>query len=218
MPWRPGLRCFAARFAFRRHVRLFAAAYVAGESAARYARWLGFPRVETGLFSIDLRKFSQTFKPSNSQTFKPTNSLFVGRKVKEKGIETLKKAYEIYRQNGGKWTLTMPDWIDSKDVPRMMREHACLILPSLWEPWGVVVAEAKAAGMKIIVSDKVGARFDIPCDEVVRAGDAKALASAMRRIEDWKFGGLEDWRIGGLEDWKFSCEAWAERVMGCLKV
>ena len=218
MPWRPGLRCFAARFALRRHVRLFDAAYVAGESAARYARWLGFPRVETGLFSIDLRKFSQTFKPSNSQTFKPSNFLFVGRKVKEKGIETLKKAYEIYRQNGGKWTLTMPDWIDSKDVPRMMREHACLILPSLWEPWGVVVAEAKAAGMKIIVSDKVGARFDIPCDEVVRAGDAKALASAMRRIEDWKFGGLEDWKFGGLEDWRFSCEAWAERVMGCLKV
>ena len=161
---------------------------------------------------------SQTFTLSNSQTFKPSNFLFVGRKVKEKGIETLKKAYEIYRQNGGKWTLTMPDWIDSKDVPRMMREHACLILPSLWEPWGVVVAEAKAAGMKIIVSDKVGARFDIPCDEVVRAGDAKALASAMRRIEDWKFGGLEDWKFGGLEDWKFSCEAWAERVMGCLKV
>ena len=130
--------------------------------------------------------------------------------MKEKGIETLKKAYEIYRRDGGKWTLTMPEWIDPKDVPGMMREHACLVLPSLWEPWGVVVAEAKAAGMRIIVSDKVGARFDIPCDEVVPAGDAKALAAAMKRVEDWKFGGLEDW--------KFGCEAWAERVVESLRV
>ena len=138
--------------------------------------------------------------------------------MKEKGIETLKKAYEIYRQEGGKWTLTMPEWIEPKDVPRMMREHACLVLPSLWEPWGVVVAEAKAAGMRIIVSDKVGARFDIPCDEVVPAGDAKSLAAAMKRVEDRKFGGFEDWKFGGLEDWKFGCEAWAERVVESLEV
>ncbi len=53
----------------------------------------------------------------------------------------------------------------------------------MWEPWGVVVAEAKAAGMRIIVSDRVGARFDIPCDEVVKADDAKELADVMKRVE-----------------------------------
>ncbi len=82
----------------------------------------------------------------------------------------------------------------------------------MWEPWGVVVAEAKAAGMKIIVSDKVGARFDIPCDEIVPAGDAQALAAAMRRIEE---GGEKRWRwTAERSDLNFwSCEAWAERVV-----
>ena len=219
MPWRWSVRCLAARFVLRRYLRRFRGILVHGEPSARYARWLGFAPEQIHrhcICGVNLQIFkpsnSQTLKPSNFQTFKPSNFLFVGRKVREKGIETLKKAYEIYRQEGGKWTLTMPEWIDPKDVPGMMREHACLVLPSLWEPWGVVVAEAKAAGMRIIVSDKVGARFDIPCDEVVPASDAQALAAAMKRMERGercdKFEGFE----------KFSCEAWAERVVESLKV
>lgn len=210
MPWRAGLRCFAARFVLRSHVRLFDAAFVSGESAAKYARWLGFPCVKKGVYGIDLKRFAQPEGTKDGEV--RSNFLFVGRKVKEKGIETLKRAYEIYRQNGGRWTLTMPEWIDPKDVPAVMRAHACLVLPSLWEPWGVVVAEAKAAGMRVIVSDRVGARFDIPCDEVVRAGDAEELAAAMRRMErSERFD-----RFEGLEE--FSCEAWAERVVESLKV
>ena len=210
MPWRWSVRCLAARFVLRRYLRRFRGILVHGEPSARYARWLGFApeRIHRHcICGVNL----QTFKPQTSN-LNPSNFLFVGRKVKEKGIETLKKAYEIYRRDGGKWTLTMPEWIDPKDVPGMMREHACLVLPSLWEPWGVVVAEAKAAGMRIIVSDKVGARFDIPCDEVVPAGDAQVLAAAMKRVERFdKFDGFE-----GLE--KFSCEAWAERVGESLRV
>ena len=145
MPWRWSVKCLAARFVLRRYLRRFRGILVHGEPSARYARWLGFAPEQIHrhcICGVNL----QTFKPSNFQTLKLSNFLFVGRKVKEKGIETLKKAYEIYRQEGGKWTLTMPEWIDPKDVPGMMREHACLVLPSLWEPWGVVVAEAKAAG------------------------------------------------------------------------
>ena len=234
MPWRWSIRCFAARFALRRYIRRFRGAFVHGEPSARYARWLGFRPdqihrhcicgVNMGKFGgLEVPKFGsldETSKPLNLQASKLLNLqassfLFVGRQAKEKGIETLRKAYEIYRKNGGTWTLTLPDWIDSKDVPRMMREHACLVLPSLWEPWGVVVAEAKAAGMKIIVSDRVGARLDIPCDEVVKAGDAKELAAAMKRVEVSKFGGLEDSKFGGLE--YFSCETWAKRVLDICK-
>ena len=213
MPWRTGLRCFAARFVLRSHVRLFDAAYVAGESAARYARWLGFPQVETGLFSIDMKRFERSERLERDKGF-----LFVGRKVKEKGIETLRRAYEIYRQGGGTWELTMPEWIDPKDVPGMMREHACLVLPSLWEPWGVVAAEAKASGMKVIVSDKVGARLDISCDEVVKAGDARELAAAMKRVEEGLTEGHGDAEQRGFRPLDyFSCESWADRVVKIFK-
>ena len=36
-----------------------------------------------------------------------------------------------------------------------------LILPSKYEPWGLVVNEAMSAGLPVIVSDKVGARYDL---------------------------------------------------------
>ena len=37
-------------------------------------------------------------------------------------------------------------------------ECGCFILPSNYEPWGVVVHEAATAGMPLILSDAVGAR------------------------------------------------------------
>jgi len=58
MPWRNSLRCVLARFVLRRFLSHYAAAYVPGKFAAKYARWLGFPRIETGLFSIDLNRLS----------------------------------------------------------------------------------------------------------------------------------------------------------------
>ena len=36
-----------------------------------------------------------------------------------------------------------------------------LILPSTYEPWGLVVNEAMAAGMPVLVSNEVGAHYDL---------------------------------------------------------
>ena len=44
MPWEWRISKVAARFLLRRRMRRFNAAFVPGMSAARYARWLGFPR------------------------------------------------------------------------------------------------------------------------------------------------------------------------------
>lgn len=206
MPWRWSIRCIAARFVLRRYLRRFRGIFVHGAPSARYARWLGFKEDEIHrhcICGINLEKFL------GDDVGDRAGFLFVGRKVKEKGIETLKAAYERYREDGGTWNLTMPEWIDPKDVPQLMREHACLVLPSVWEPWGVVVAEAKAAGMKIIVSDRVMSRFDVPCDEIVKAGDVKALAEAMRKVEV----GVKSWSGRGTAIRELSCERWAERVV-----
>lgn len=208
MPWRWSLRCFAARFVLRRYLRRFRGVFVHGESSARYARWLGFPDSAVHRHCICGVNAEKFWRSDDSSTLR--NFLFVGRKVKEKGIETLRRAYEIYRQGGGTWELTMPEWIDPKDVPGMMREHACLVLPSLWEPWGVVVAEAKASGMKVIVSDRVHAREDVACDAVFRAGDADELAARMHEMERTKTTVTEN-----LDFW--SCEAWAKRVVDLVE-
>ena len=208
MPWRRNIRCFAARFVLRRYVRRFRGILVHGASSVRYARWLGFRPQDIHrhcILGINLARFAAPQGNGDRTGF-----LFVGRNAPEKGIETLRTAYGIYRKNGGTWPLTVPEWTEPEDVPRLMHEHACFILPSKWEPWGVVVAEAKAAGMKVIVSDQVHAREDLACDAVFRAGDADELAAKMLEMERTRPTVMEN-----LDFW--SCEAWAKRVVDLVK-
>lgn len=208
MPWRWNIKCFAARFALHRYVRRFRGILVHGASSAFYARWLGFRRQDIHqhcILGINLSRFAATQGDERRGGF-----LFIGRNAPEKGIDTLRTAYGIYRKNGGTWPLTVPEWTDPEDVPRLMHEHACFILPSKWEPWGVVVAEAKAAGMKVIVSDRVHAREDLACDAVFKAGDADELAVRMLEMEQKKETVTEN-----LDFW--SCEAWAKRVVEVVR-
>jgi glycosyltransferase involved in cell wall biosynthesis len=61
-----------------------------------------------------------------------------------------------------------------------------LILPSLAEPWGLVVNEAMAAGLPVIVTDQVGCADDLVIPNktglVVPAGSSDGLLSAMVRL------------------------------------
>lgn len=178
MPWEYTIRKILAKFALWGKLRRFSAAYVPGASTARYARWLGFAknRIFEGRNCVDIGKFHGKYEPREG-------FLFLGRHVKEKGLDVLQKGYELYRRMGGKWQLTIPEYIEPADVPSVMHEHSCLILPSRWEPWGVVVLEAMAAGMRTIVSDRVGSRLDLPVDAVFPSGNASALAACMLDIE-----------------------------------
>lgn len=60
------------------------------------------------------------------------------------------------------------------------------VLPSEWEPWGLVVNEAMSCGLPVIVSDRVGCGADLVRDGetglVVPVGNADALAAALRRL------------------------------------
>ncbi len=58
-------------------------------------------------------------------------------------------------------------------------------LLSDWEPWGVVVNEAAASGLPLVLSDQVGAAPDLLLDgengALVAAGDVEATAAALAR-------------------------------------
>jgi glycosyltransferase involved in cell wall biosynthesis len=60
------------------------------------------------------------------------------------------------------------------------------VLPSDYEPFGVVVNEAILCGCVVVVSDKVGAGGDLVTDGetglVYPAGDVHGLANAMMRL------------------------------------
>lgn len=62
------------------------------------------------------------------------------------------------------------------------------VLPSRREPWGLVVNEAMATGLPVIVSDSVGCADDLVRHDVtgliVRAGSSSSLHSAMLQLAD----------------------------------
>lgn len=216
MPWEWRLRKIAARFVLWRYLRRFDAAFVPGAIARKYARWLGFNEGNTftGLFSTDITRFAAH---NGGDGF-----LFLGREVPEKGIDVLRKAYGIYKANGGKWELRIVSNASPSDVAKYYSEADCFVLPSRWEPWGVVLAEAAASSLPIICSDKCGARHEVVRDNgiVVKSGDVEALAAAMHTIENMP----QEERLamgarGKCPAQAYSCQAWAERVVAiCQKL
>jgi glycosyltransferase involved in cell wall biosynthesis len=101
-----------------------------------------------------------------------------------------------------------------------------LVVPSVWtrtfrEPWGLVINEAMNRRLPVIASDAVGAAAGGLVQQgrnglVVSAGDAGALAGAMRRLaadvpmrERMGAAGARDVR-------SYSHEAWAEGFSGAL--
>jgi glycosyltransferase involved in cell wall biosynthesis len=77
-------------------------------------------------------------------------------------------------------------FLNQSQLPSAYCASDLLVLPSLFEPFGLVVNEAMLCGLPIAVSDRVGARFDlVRPDEngyVFPAGDLEALAAILRKI------------------------------------
>ena len=112
--------------------------------------------------------------------------LFVGRLSPEKNVTSLLQSWLAYRAAGGTWSLILagdgPDGNSLKHLAntspygneirflghRSAREllpvyafSKCFVLPSTREPWGLVVNEAMAASLPVIVSDRCGCAEDL---------------------------------------------------------
>lgn len=72
------------------------------------------------------------------------------------------------------------------ELPALYDLCDLFVLPSFYEPWGLVVNEVMNAARPVIVSDKVGCWPDLVKPEingdVFPAGDAQALAGVMARV------------------------------------
>lgn len=77
-------------------------------------------------------------------------------------------------------------FVNQSGLPSVYRSADVLVLPSEYDAFGVVVNEAMLCGCAAIVSDRVGARFDLVQEGetgfVFPAGDVGALSALLRQI------------------------------------
>ncbi len=137
--------------------------------------------------------------------------LFVGRLIREKGVVDLLDAYaELPSELRPEWGLV---YVGTGDFESDLRnraatlklesiqfrgfaqreELACyyaladiFVFPTHSDPWGLVVNEAMASGLPVIVSEAAGCAADLVKDgwngHLVRAGDIHQLAQAMQTL------------------------------------
>lgn len=208
--WKGSVRQQLAAWTAGLHVqRAIDVLWVTGARQAVLARALGYrgARLWDGYYACDWDRFGEiggsrlTGSPARVDS---PHFLFVGRYAPEKGIDTLIKAYQIYRQESrAPWELWCAGagplqerlvaagaldlgFIQPDSLPDVMERAAGFILPSRFEPWGVVVQEAAACGLPLLCSDACGAAEHLLRDGLngflFPAGDAEALADGMLRL------------------------------------
>ena len=82
--------------------------------------------------------------------------------------------------------LKIKDFIQPEFLKNEIQDAGCFILPSIKEPWGVVVHEFSAAGLPMIISDKVGAKSTFLINNFngfdFKSGNSDSLKDKMLKI------------------------------------
>ena len=113
-------------------------------------------------------------------------------------------------------------FVQADEMAKVVEQCGVFVLPSTYEPWGVVVHEHACAGLPLVLSHAVGAgeRFLAPGENGVRfvAGDGadlrKALLQLMERSDaDLLLMGRHSHTLGGL----WTPAEWARTVMDLMK-
>ena len=156
--------------------------------------------------NTDLSSPCSDSRPANCDLASPISNLrksfaFVGRYAPVKGLDTLAEAYRLYAAKvESPWKLICAGkgecreqliaagaedrgFLQPEALPAFLGEASAFILPSRFEPWGVVVQEAAATGLPVIVSDVCGAGVHLLRDRwngrSFAAGDAAHLTKCL---------------------------------------
>jgi len=156
----------------------FSHIWVPGSPQYTYALKLGFKsaQIKTGFYCCDLEKFNNVYNKvigHKKETF-PKKFLYVGRYYDFKGITDLWQAFiQLSAELDHDWELWCLGtgsiepvkhpkikhfgFVQPKDLEPILEKTGVFILPSRFEPWGVVVQEYAAAGFPLLLSNEVGA-------------------------------------------------------------
>lgn len=193
----------------------FDAALVAGTPQRAYLEALGFApdRLFTGYDVVDNAHFQRGAEVARAAYTGPPAFIAVNRFIPLKNLDRLLTAYYAYRQQvAAPWDLvlagdgperpalvaqisrtgiegvSLPGFLQYDALPAAYGRAKALIHPALKDTWGLVVNEAMAAGLPVLVSERAGCAADL-----VRPGetgftfdpeDPAALTALMVRLTD----------------------------------
>jgi glycosyltransferase involved in cell wall biosynthesis len=216
------------------------AVWLPGERQAAFARRLGFQQrtILRGLYTCDQPAIETVhFSRVAEGRAVPRSFLFVGRFVSEKGVDQLVTAYESYREGtanpwplvccgagplisrlSGRPGIRVEGFVQPDRLCDILASSGCLVLPSTFEPWAVVVHEAASAGLLILASEKVGATVHLIQDNyngyIFDSRDAKGLAALMFHVSN-----LSDVRLDAMSQashllsMQFTPARWADTLL-----
>lgn len=182
---------------------LYDAVFLPGERQACFAQRLGFPpdRIWRGLYCPDNESFARVA----TRATRPSQFGYLGRLTATKGITDLLNAYELYRaMTPNPWDLVIAGagsladsiaryqgvdysgFLQPRELPRWLANIGCLVVPSRFEPWGVVIAEAAASGLPIIATEACGAGphlvHDFVNGRIAHTASAESLAECLQYV------------------------------------
>ena len=183
---------------------LYDAVFLPGERQACFAQRLGFSpdRIWRGLYCPDNESFARA---STGAATRPSSFAYLGRLTAAKGITDLLQAYERYRSvTPDPWALVVAgagplaseiashrgveysNFVQPHDLPAWLAKVGCLVVPSRFEPWGVVIAEAAASGMPIIATEACGAGAHLVHDfvngRIAHTASVDSLAECLQYV------------------------------------
>lgn len=239
--WEATLKQWGGRIIAPWYVRPLAdAVLLPGERQAIFARKLGFQQrnILYGIYSCDQPALEQVYLARIAQQRPvPRSFLFVGRFVSEKGIDQLIRAYRAYRaQSVAPWPLVccgagpllsrlenqpgilVEGFVQPDQLSERLASAGCLVLPSTFEPWGVVVHEAASAGLLILASRNVGAVVNLVQPNfngyIFDPHDAEELSRFMSHV-----GSMNEERLNAMShasnllSRQFSPSLWADNLI-----
>jgi len=124
----------------------------------------------------------------------------------------LKKELSIYKKDN----VEIHPWLSYEELPLHYHKASAFILPSIFEPWGLVVNEAMAASLPILLSSEVGCLPDL-----LRGNgwefdpySAKSLTDILNKLTTFSREELEKKGKRSLEIINdYSCEIWAHQLL-----
>lgn len=160
--------------------KIFHKVWVPGAPQIEYAKKLGFKEqdIKAGFYCCDIdhyNAFYEKFREAKKQQF-PHRFLCVARYVPAKGYQDLWKAFIEWKEHSvNDWelwcagtgeqfdervehpTIRHLGFVQKDDWHDIIRQTGVFVLPSIFEPWGVVVHEFAASGYPLMLSNRVGA-------------------------------------------------------------